>query len=182
VGILILDGCSQETALHPVLKSLPEAELVKLEETEIAWCRGCFHCWILTPGQCIIGDTGNEIARKFMNSKLAILLTPVTFGGYSANLKRILDRLIPNFSGLCTQHQGETHHVKRYSNYPVLAVLGIQSSPDSEAAAIFSQLAHRNSLNFYPDGYVSHVFLESLDQGTIQAELAQTLAAVGVKI
>ncbi|MTI96953.1 MAG: flavodoxin family protein [Firmicutes bacterium] len=182
--ILVLDGFpARENRIGELVCSIVgqnNVEHVRLADRDIAWCRGCFHCWLITPGECIIGDIGNDIARKFMDSELVVLLTPVTFGGYSSVLKKAVDRLIPNLSGLCTQYQGETHHVKRYSRYPALAILGVQKTPDSGVEEIFKELAERNRLNMYPQDFVSHVFNENTGANKLEAELASILGELGV--
>lgn len=182
--ILLLDGfpTGEDSKFQQVLTetlSDTQYEHVKLSETEIAWCKGCFNCWLITPGQCVIQDMGNDIAKKFIQNDLVIFLSPVTFGSYSSHLKKALDRFIPNVSGLFTQHQGETHHVKRYAKYPALAVFGVQQD-EGEGAAVFKDLAERNSLNFYPHAFVSQVFSET--ENDLMAKLTSALEIVGVSI
>ena len=53
-----------------------------LHQRDIAPCQGCFGCWVQTPGRCVLKRGGDEIAEAFVQSDLAILLTPVTFGGW----------------------------------------------------------------------------------------------------
>jgi len=185
--ILILDGfpADKSTQLQPMLdKALAgmEFEHIRLSETDIAWCKGCFQCWLITPGECIHKDSGNDVASKFIKSDLAILLSPVTFGSYSSELKKAMDRFVGNLSGLFTKYKGETHHVKRYSKYPAMAVLGVQPTEDAEGATIFRELAYRNSLNFYPESFISHVFMEDANPDTTRSELASILKQVGVGI
>lgn len=182
--ILVLDGYPSGKAnelLQLLKKTLAESETVwmPLADTDIAWCRGCFNCWLITPGECCIHDAGNDLARQYMQSDVVILLTPVTFGSYSADLKKALDRLIPNICGLFTQHHGETHHVKRYASYPTLVFLGVQEQVDPEEAKIFRTLVQRNCLNLYPEAWISHIFSEGTASGQ---ELAEVLKQAGVKI
>lgn len=183
MNVLVLDGflSSEGRLQQAVCQALSGQTLdhVRLAEQEIAWCRGCFHCWMITPGECVIKDFGNTIASKYVNSDLVIFLSPVTFGSYSPDLKKAMDRMIPNLSGLFTQYRGETHHIKRYPRYPALAVLGEQEQEDSKAADIFCKLAYRNSLNMYPEAFVSHVFGPG---SGIQSELAEVLSQVGVSV
>ncbi len=73
-----------------------------LHEKKIADCIGCFGCWVKTPGICIIDDYAREVARAFINSDLVVYLTPVVFGGYSYQLKKVLDRMIPLISPFFT--------------------------------------------------------------------------------
>lgn len=70
-----------------------EVEPFILHDMEIHhW--GCFGCWVQTPGVCVIDDAGRDVARAVIQSDLAVFLIPVTFGGYSSELKKAVDRLI----------------------------------------------------------------------------------------
>jgi multimeric flavodoxin WrbA len=77
-----------------------------------------------------------------------VYVTPVTFGGFSSELKKAVDRLIPNISPYFARVQGETHHQRRYAHSPSLIGLGILPQPDREAEAIFKTLVEHNALNW----------------------------------
>jgi len=72
-----------------------EVEQIRLEELDIAPCLGCFGCWVKTPGVCVIDDAGRDLAKKAIQCDLLTFVTPITFGGYSYQLKKAADRLIP---------------------------------------------------------------------------------------
>ncbi len=60
----------------------------QLRDIPLAHCQGCFECWVKTPGLCKTdGDAGREITGAMIGSDLMVLLTPVTFGGYSSEIK-----------------------------------------------------------------------------------------------
>ncbi|MCF8382265.1 MAG: NAD(P)H-dependent oxidoreductase [Chlorobium sp.] len=126
-----------------------EAEHVVLRRKTIGNCSGCFQCWLKTPGICTLDDDNLELSRKFIASDLLIMLTPVTFGGYSPELKRMLDHFIANISPFFATVNGESHHRKRYESYPDLLVVGWLEQPDEATESVFSHLAWRNSINFY---------------------------------
>ena len=92
----------------------------QLRDTPIAYCRGCFNCWIKTPGICRTRDAGRYVARAFRASDAVFFLTPVTFGGYSSELKKALDRCIGLVAPFSTRVRGEVHHRRRYAAYPRL--------------------------------------------------------------
>ena len=73
----------------------------------------------------MLQDGGHVVTRAFIQSDLAIFLTPVTFGGYSSQLKKAVDHLIPNILPFFRTVKGETRHHKRYAHYPNLLVLGV---------------------------------------------------------
>jgi hypothetical protein len=122
-------------------------EVVALREKTIAPCLGCFGCWIQTPGECVIDDEGRDVARAVARCDLLVYFSPVTFGGVSSELKKALDRLIPNISPFFTRVQGETHHQKRYPRPALLIGLGVLPHPDREAETLFKALVEDNAVN-----------------------------------
>ena len=80
-----------------------------------------FGCWVKTPGQCVQDDPAREVARACARADLVVLFTPVTFGGYSSELKKAIDRSIPNLSPIFIRIRGETHHPCRYASRASLA-------------------------------------------------------------
>ena len=126
-----------------------EVEHVLLREKKIGNCAGDFFCWIRNPGVCNVDDDNRDIAEAIMQGDLVIYLTPVTFGGYSSALKRMVDHQIQNISPFFAQVNGETHHQKRYAKYPDFLAIGWQDVPDVQAEAVFRYLTWRNAINFY---------------------------------
>ncbi|HSJ86259.1 MAG TPA: NAD(P)H-dependent oxidoreductase [Anaerolineales bacterium] len=151
---LILDGAPandlQATRIaNSLRKQLPYAETILLREQRIGNCAGDFFCWVRSPGMCNANDDNRIIAAKIIQSDLVIYLTPVTFGGYSSELKRMVDHQIQNISPFFTSVQGEIHHQRRYKQYPNMLTIGWMDEPDVHAEAIFRHLAHRNAVNMY---------------------------------
>ncbi len=163
---LILDGRSGEdgrsVAVHDSLVRLLaeaglEVESMALREMEIRHCVGCFGCWDHTPGECLIDDPARDVARAFIASDLVVLLTPVTFGGYSSDLKKALDRIICLVSPEFLRIDGEIHHKPRYASYPRLLAVGLQPTRDEDSATIFSDLLERNAINFHTPAHAAVV-------------------------
>lgn len=120
----------------------------QLRDVPLAHCQGCFECWIKTPGLCKTdGDAGREIAAAMIGSDLTVFLTPITFGGYSSEIKKALDRSICLVSPFFRRVDGEVHHRRRYRRYPALAGVGILREPDEEEERIFRTLVERNARN-----------------------------------
>ncbi len=135
-------------------------EPIELCSKKIAGCLGCFGCWIKTPGECVIDDYGRETTKQAMQSDLLIWLTPITFGGYSSELKKALDRLLPILLPYFESYHGQIHHKMRYSKYPNLLVIG--TSPQCpENKETFKLLTERNVLNFRPPKHATGIFQES---------------------
>ena len=156
-----------------------EAEAVDLADEKIAYCTGCFGCWIKTPGECVVDDYSREFARKVVQSDLMVLVTPVTFGGYSSELKKAMDHLIPDIMPYFVLIDGEMHHARRYDRYPSLLGVGLLSEADEAAAAIFGRLVERNAYNFYSPAYATCTIVRSRTD-SLERDLAVTLGKVGV--
>ncbi len=152
-----------------------------LRDTEIASCLGCFGCWIKTPGICVINDEQMEIIRKAVQSDLLVFLTPVTFGGYSSELKKALDRLIPIILPYFKEIGGEIHHAARYEKYPSIIAIGILTDHDEESEKIFKKLVNRNVINFHAPNHVAEVIPKEQDAETIRDKIGKILKEVGVK-
>ncbi len=163
---LILNGAHRmDEGLTPVAQSLNmalaargwEVKHLLLRDLTIAYCQGCFECWVKTPGLCKTKDAARDVTRALIQSDLLVLLSPVTFGGYSSELKKALDRSIGVVSPFFTRIQGEVHHVRRYARYPALLVVGVMAEPDAEEERLFTALAGRNAINFHAPAHAAGV-------------------------
>lgn len=155
---LILNGSLKEDesleAVNKIIKEILceknyEFESILLHEKKIGECIGCFGCWTKTPGICVIDDYGRILTEKIINSDIVVYLTPVIYGGYSSELKKALDRIIPLLLPFFKKVNGEIHHKERYEMYPNIIVLGMMHDEDDEMKKIFNRLIKRNSLNWY---------------------------------
>ncbi|MCW4005563.1 MAG: flavodoxin family protein [Candidatus Bathyarchaeota archaeon] len=172
---VIFDGAAEddlavneiETALCSQLRRSGWAvELIKLREKQIAECLGCFGCWIKTPGECVIDDYGRETTKKVVQSDLLIWVTPITFGGYSSELKKAIDRIIPMLMPYFESYHGEIHHQMRYEKSPKLIVIGTHAA-NTQTTDTFKALTLRNALNMRPPKYAVGTF--QTDQSTKEA-------------
>jgi len=123
------------------------AEVFDLDGLDIKPCRGCFACWLKHPGTCAIRDGQEPILRSQAAADVVVWLTPIVFGGYSAALKKALDRSIPNALPFFVKRHGEIHHPMRYAKRQAFLAFGTLPSPDPEAERIFRDLVHRNAIN-----------------------------------
>lgn len=187
---VVLNGAENgDKALHDVSQVIAseledmdwEVETFMLRDTEIASCRGCFGCWIRTPGICVIDDAGRDVARAVVRSDLAVYLTPVTFGGYSSELKKAVDRLIPNVSPFFTKIDGEIHHKPRYERYPRLIGVGVLPHRDEESERLFKTLVTRNAVNMHAPAHTAGVILSSQRPEQVREEVKALFAEVEVE-
>jgi multimeric flavodoxin WrbA len=187
---LILNGeRKNESALSLVAEAVAgevavqgwEAETILLRDKKISLCTGCFGCWVQTPGVCVIDDFGQEAARMVIGSNVMFYLTPITFGGYSSELKKAVDRfacstLLPFFKKV----EGEIHHQARYQPLPSLIGIGVLPGPDEESERIFTKLVARNAINIHSPSSHSAVFYKHQDREFIRKEVRTLLGRVKV--
>ena len=119
--------------------------------------------------------------RKVIQSDLVFLLTQVTFGMYSSELKKALDRfpcpvLLPFFK----MTNGEIHHSPRYDKYPTLVAIGVLPNPDEESENIFATLVCRNGINLHAKAVSSVVYSNDKPED-VKEKIKSTLQKVGVQ-
>ncbi len=184
-NVVILDGASSSgedlsTVLHVLSQVLhgdgAAIQTFPLREMKLAHCLGCFHCWLKTPGECVEADAGRQIAGAVIRSDVAVLFTPVTFGGYSPELKKMVDRLVQLASPFFQMDHGEVHHPPRYAHRPRLVVVGVQREANPHEAHIFRTLAGRNAINLHPAGYAAEVVLAGEGAEALRARFEALLA------
>ena len=132
-----------------------------LRDQKIAYCLGCFECWTNTPGMCRIDDAGRGVPASIIGSDLTIYLTPVTFGGYSSELKKAVDRIICLISPFFKRIDGEVHHRPRYARYPDLLGVGVLPAPHPDQEQIFHTLIGRNAINMHAPTHNSVILYRS---------------------
>lgn len=125
-----------------------------INRDELAFCRGCFDCWVRTPGECAIKDGIAEINRKCMQSDVVVYLCPVIFGQFSANMKSVVDRWLPNMLPFfMTRKDGSTMHPPRYKDYPKQIFIGYGEDVTPEELQLFQDitLKHRSNIGMIID-------------------------------
>jgi multimeric flavodoxin WrbA len=183
--IVVLDGsASADKDLPRILEVLcqvlkakgDQVETFCLREMKLAHCLGCFSCWVKTPGICVEADAGREVAKAIVRSDTTVLFTPVTFGGYSPELKKMVDRLVQIASPFFQVDHGEVHHPPRYAHLPRLMVVGVQRQLNTTEAHIFKTLVGRNAINLHPRTYASEVVHASDNQEALRGRFETLLA------
>jgi len=123
---------------------------LRLRELELAHCTGCFGCWLVKPGRCLLRDGMGEIHREFLGSDVWLFASPLKMGFVSSLLRKANERLIPLLLPYVTLVQGECHHVPRYERYPVLGLLlKPGADTDAEDVELTVELYRRQAINFH---------------------------------
>ncbi|MFX1529130.1 MAG: flavodoxin family protein [Promethearchaeota archaeon] len=155
-----------------------DVESILLRETKVAPCQGEFDCWMKTPGECKTDDDGRELAKKMVQNDLVIHLTPITFGGYSSELKKVLDRFIPVLLPYFTKRNGETHHKYRYKKRSSIIAVGVLDTPDEEKESVFKELVNRNSLNMGAPIHEAIIYIKNLSKDDFIKDFSNLLEKV----
>jgi multimeric flavodoxin WrbA len=158
-----------------------DIESFLLRNVKVAACQGCFECWVKTPGECKIDDFGRKFAKKLVQSNLVLHFTPITFGGYSSELKKVIDRFIPTILPFFTKRAGEIHHKQRYGKRPSIIVIGYLDKPDEKKESVFIELAYRNSFNMEGPYHEVLVYVKNGDQTKFLNNFKKILKKVGGK-
>ncbi|MCI5223980.1 MAG: hypothetical protein D3924_15240, partial [Candidatus Electrothrix sp. AR4] len=145
----------------------------KLQDIKINHCIGCFSCWLKTPGRCIHADAGADILQAIQSSNTLIFFTPIVFGGYSSELKKIVDRFLPMALPFFSEVHGETRHPLRYPKSIRLLGIGVQPCFQKKTSKCFKMLVGRNAANFH-SRYAAEVF-SSMDSPEVLQSQFQAL-------
>jgi multimeric flavodoxin WrbA len=157
-------------------------DVARLAQVPVAYCRGCFECWTRRPGLCRTDDAARDIARRFILSDVVVFLTPITFGGYSSELKKALDRSIGLVSPFFGRVDGETRHRKRYDRYPTLLAVGLLPGPDPEDEALFRSLVRRNAVNMHAPAQAAEIIYRDEDPDKVSRRVDALIESVMVTV
>jgi len=157
-----------------------QVDRIVCRDTKIASCQGCFSCWIRSPGTCIIPDAGRDVAERAVQCDLLVLLSPLTFGGYSSELKKALDRIISNVSPFLVKIDGQYRHPARYDHAPRLLGLGVARRHNHEGERTFRALLARNGLNLHSPRAAAGVVAVSEGAAAVVERIDALLSELGV--
>lgn len=126
-----------------------ETQNVRLAEKKIQHCRGCFACWLQTPGNCVLDDDMRHILADAEGADVLVLASPLYFHTISGMLKVFMDRLIvkgdPHFSKTAG---GESRHWKQPGEKtPQLVMMSNCGFPERSHFQAMSLWIQRVALN-----------------------------------
>ena len=121
----------------------------RLRERGLRQCKGCFECWVRTPGRCSIRDGTEELVRALLASDLLVIASPTAMGMTTALSRRASERMIPVLHPYFELIDGEVHHRARYERYPRMALLYGAEGCDAEDAELLVLLYRRLAINMH---------------------------------
>ncbi len=149
------ESSNTQTILKSFLKGAAskgaETEIVLLSEKTIHPCRGCFACWIKTPGKCIQDDDMGEILEKLWNCDLVIFASPLYVDCVSAQLKTFMDRMLPGILPNFIKVDGTWRHPLRHDSSPKVGVVCNSGFPQMEHFQVVHHLFERVVMNMHTE-------------------------------
>ena len=144
--------------MHLILHDLPPEQAQRClppQSGTVQWfdaaptvktCVGCFHCWLKTPGECVIPDRGQEFCRKLAHADKFTIVSRSYYGGFSPDVKAVMDRFIGYALPWFQMIDGEMHHLPRYERRLALdwRLYGGTTGPEREIALRYSAANARN--------------------------------------
>lgn len=113
--------------LDPFLEGMMETgadvELFFTRKLKIKPCRGEFHCWVRTPGECYRQDDMQMLLPKIAEADIVVLATPVYVDGVTGPMKNLMDRLLPLLHPYFELRDGHSRHQLRDKSNPGRLVL-----------------------------------------------------------
>jgi len=153
MGILILDGTfgsKYSGLLNRITNQLDsqDIEVIKIEDSKVAYCTGCWSCWVKTPGKCVHQDHTQVILNKAINADKVLLFTENSVGYITSLSKKVLEKFIPLVHPYIELVDGECHHVKRYESYPEMGLIYIDDALNESDYQNTRKMIERAALNF----------------------------------
>jgi|GEM_PF-609460 len=116
--------------LNGMKEAKAEVEKIILSEYKIKSCTGCFRCWFVTNGRCVINDDMKRLNKKILNADLIVYAFPLYVGGVPGLLKNFIDRSIQNNYPFFIQGISHVRHPRRMIKERFTVVLSGSGYPE----------------------------------------------------
>ena len=101
--------------LTPFIEGMHEAgaevALYYNYDLKIKPCRGCFNCWLKTPGVCFHRDDIQQLLPEMRGADVIVYGTPVYSYGMNAQMKNLIDRMIVLAEPFMEVSEGRSRHI-----------------------------------------------------------------------
>jgi multimeric flavodoxin WrbA/putative sterol carrier protein len=124
MNVLLLRGNPRKTGytqrftdlfLQGLFETKAEVVDVDLSARSVLPCLGCYHCWLVTPGQCVHPDDMGELLEHVLAADVLVCATPLYFYSMSSLMKVFIERLLPlTKQGFVKTARGLTRNSTRY--------------------------------------------------------------------
>lgn len=141
-----------------IIHDLSEDEWSKLEfdlentivipaDGKYAPCKGCFGCWLKTPGKCVMKDKLQNIATQIVSSDELIIISENCYGGYSSRVKNVIDRSIATSLPFFAFRNKQIHHARRYPKKQIDLVVYLYGDMTEKEKKLAEKLIVANGIN-----------------------------------
>lgn len=79
-------------------------------------CKGCFHCWTVTPGVCAQKDEAQDLGILLSRCDELIIISRCFHGSYSEFVKMVVERTLPYLQPSFEEWNGRMRHKARYDH------------------------------------------------------------------
>ncbi len=125
-----------------------EVENIFLAKKDIKPCKGCFACWIKTPGKCVIKDDMAELLEKLAGSDIVVFATPLYVDNVTGIMKNFMDRFVPaGDPHIEKDRNGESVHVTKSEKRPKVVVISNCGYPEQSHFQVLELLFKRIARN-----------------------------------
>jgi len=129
-----------------------QVEQVLLVEKKISNCRGCFRCWVKTPGECVIDDDMKLLLERIMVIDVIVFATPLYVDNVTGIMKNFMDRILPlGDPHLVKDEKGECRHPARHGKTPKIAVISNCGFPEQSQFQVLQLLFKRVARNMHSE-------------------------------
>ena len=101
--------------LNPFIECMREAgadvDLYYNYDLKIKPCRGCFNCWLKTPGICSQMDDMQWLLPKMNDADVLVYATPLYSYGMNGQMKNLIDRMIVLAEPFMEVVEGRSRHI-----------------------------------------------------------------------
>jgi len=101
--------------LNPFIEGMREAgadvDLYYNYDLKIKPCRGCFNCWLKTPGICSQMDDMQWLIPKMRDADVLVYATPLYSYGINGQMKNLIDRMIVLAEPFMEVVEGRSRHI-----------------------------------------------------------------------
>lgn len=146
-NIVILSDDSMQEVGKQIYDSLClqdiEVHYISIGNVNVKPCYNCGGCTYKTYGKCIIRDDGDHIYPKLLNATTWIIVSPIMWGAYSFQTKRVLDKVA--LIGDRHYYVRRKELVKRMQgNMEKFIVIGVKEECSLEEKEVFTNLVKEN--------------------------------------
>jgi len=129
-----------------------QVEQVLLAKKNINNCRGCFRCWVKTPGRCVIDDDMKLLLEQLMANDIVVFATPLYVDNVTGLMKNFMDRILPlGDPHFVKDEKGECRHPVRHGKSPKIAVISNCAFPEQSQFQVLRLLFKRVARNMHTE-------------------------------